>query len=560
MIVLIDLQCDASLPSGVHDAGGGNKYSRNLISLLLSNNIPFLYFTVKRFAELETEIRISKECYFYRIDMNGSSFNNPDRYEKSKRIIIDYIELNLQKFKTYSFIFHSMYWTSGEIAAHFANQYNTYFVHTVISNGLSKIAQCGSSKKNELRCIIEKRVYLAARYLICSSRSEADDINSLYEISSSKIVVSGRVIEKEYINPYQNIAGDPRTYFVTNNFPTHHISENGHQHLEKISEHWWYRKAYIYVGRIDENKGIIQIIQAWELLYKKLGESTPPLWIVGGSPCEISIFKKKHLNNLQSISIAEQSYKLVWWGTLAPEGISTLMSKSQVLIMHSKYEAGGNVLLEAMAHALPVIATPFGYAKDYIRHSENGYLVEYGNIIDLSKYMEYFYRQPYLSNYMGRIAANDISSLKFREQFNNQHLSVYGLSRFVQPSIPPIKVIPRDSIDTFTQRLIIPDVSYIYFIIKKSTNLNIKDIQIMGNIENYYLWKLITSSGIIYFYYLYSILNWECLEKDDKEYFISSYKRVNLLRHKCEKNSNKIFYYNASEGYIAVAKRERIDV
>ena len=39
------------------------------------------------------------------------------------------------------------------------------------------------------------------------------------------------------------------------------------------------------------------------------------------------------------------------------------MSKSLVLITHSKYEAGGNVILEAMAHALPVIATPSGMEK-----------------------------------------------------------------------------------------------------------------------------------------------------------------------------------------------------
>lgn len=558
MIIIFDFQCDASLPSGSFDAGGGNKYSKNLIALLISKNMPFLYFTSKRFANLETEIQIMQDCFFFRIDIDLFNFDNIDYYINNIDKIINFIDSKLQKFEGYSFVFHSIYWTSGKIAEYFANQYKTYFIHTVISNGISKKMKCGNNENLELRCKIEKHIFMMAKYIICSSQYESDDIKNLYNIPSEKIILSGRLIEKEYIYPYQNIEGYPRTYQFTNNFPMHYISYDENQVFSNVSEEWCQMKSYIYVGRIHINKGIIQIIQAWESLYKKLGESTPPLWIVGGTPWEISAFKQRYLDKKCIITYAEKARKLVWWGTLTSEGISTLMAKSLVLVMHSKYEAGGNVLLEAMAHALPVIATPFGYARDYIRHSENGYLVEYGDIAALSKYMEYFSKQPYLSNYMGRVAANDMKALCFGEKFKNIHLWAYGLEDYCQPQKHLDNIIPRDSIDTFTQKLKIPDIQYIYYIVNENTDFKIVDINCKGNIDTYYLWEIITSIGTIYFYYLYSVLNRECLKKSNDNYFISRLQRVAFLQNECKKNFNKIYYTNASEGHILIKKREKV--
>ena len=178
-----------------------------------------------------------------------------------------------------------------------------------------------------------------------------------------------------------------------------------------LLQDWTSMKAFLYIGRIHENKGIVQIISAWGHLYHQYGMETPPLWIAGGSPEEIHFFKNTFALDLPFLSTVEKNYKLIWWGTLPPESISTLMSKSLVLITHSKYEAGGNVILEAMAHALPVIATPFGYGKDLIRHGENGYITAYNDIKSLEKYMGYFIKQPYLTNYMGRVASADMKQI-----------------------------------------------------------------------------------------------------------------------------------------------------
>ena len=45
--------------------------------------------------------------------------------------------------------------------------------------------------------------------------------------------------------------------------------------------------------------------------------------------------------------------------------------------MHSKYEPGGRVSIEAMSAALPVIATPCGFAVDTIINWHTGFLVNW---------------------------------------------------------------------------------------------------------------------------------------------------------------------------------------
>lgn len=48
--------------------------------------------------------------------------------------------------------------------------------------------------------------------------------------------------------------------------------------------------------------------------------------------------------------------------------------------MHSQYEPGGRVVLEALGAGLPVIATPFGFAREFVRDWVSGFIVDYGDV------------------------------------------------------------------------------------------------------------------------------------------------------------------------------------
>lgn len=554
IIVIIDLHCDASLPMGYYDSGGGNKYSRNVITMLLQNKISFLYFTQKQLKELESTVYLENDSCLYRIDemiLGNKTDYLSDYYQEN---VISYIADILSSYQGYRFIFHSIYWCSGPCAQRLSAKYDTYYIHTVISNGKSKALQNAEEKTNDLRCAVEQRIFEGAKYIICSSSSEAKDIHQYYGIDYEKLVITGRWVEKEFKYPHHNLYGNPITYSFSANMPFHYlnlpceITETDHADLSLL-------KAFLYIGRLHINKGISQILTSWLTLYKIYRKNTPPLWIVGGSLTEIISFKQTLNIDLEQLDEAEKNFKLVWWENQSSEGISALMSKAAALIMHSKYEAGGNVILEAMSHSLPVIATPFGYAKDYICSGVNGYLVEYNDIHSLTKYMEYFIKQPYLSNYMGRKAAADISVIIDNWQTQEQHLVLYGFTKEISCSPEESKLVPTDSIDVVWDKLIIPDNLYINYSIKMLTGKNTDSIIFKGNIQNYLLWEISTDGQTFYFYYLYSILNRKCLEDINEELVITKHQRISCLKERCSKENVKYYLPDESAGYILLEKQ-----
>lgn len=554
MIIIIDLHCDALLPSGCLTSGGGNKYSRNILSLLITHNIPFLYFTIKTDSHLESFMQLGTCSFFYRITVPETKYDKGSSEYKNE--IISYIDPILANYGQYTMIFHSIYWYSGEIAQYFAQKYHSYFIHTVISNGKTKAMQNAADSTSEQRCEIEQIVYEKAKYIICSSNAEAEDIAVYYNISPKKLKVTGRIIEKEFLTPYLNLYENPRTICFSADTPYCYIDNSFTCQLTEALPDWTQLKAFLFVGRIHENKGIRQIILAWQYLYCKYGTGTPPLWIVGGTPQEIYTFKNNCIDNIVLLNKSEKDYKLIWWGTLTSESISTLMSKSLVLVTHSKYEAGGNTILEAMAHALPVIATPYGFAKDYIRHNENGYIVKYDDIESLKVHMEYFIRQPYLTNYMGRVAAKDIQLVRRQWEFENQHLKMYGLHIKTQTDFYNEDTVAKDSIDTYFDRFVLPEESYIRYLICTKTNHAIDYILERGNLHNYYLWEIKVSGETHYFYFLYSILNRTCLCKknDCTDYIITKYQRIEYLEKECLNDKTTIYFLDKSEGYAYLSR------
>lgn len=555
MIVIIDLHCDASLPLGAFEFGGGNKYSRNLISLLLAKNFSFIYFTHRRLEVLEHSLKLGPEAFFIRLDIDAFNAGNIETLQKYYAKVIQAVEDELSKHKNYCFIFHSIYWYSGEVAMQLAKHHDTFFIHTIISNGKSKLASHANDENSIVRLNSEQSIFNSAKYIICSSEAEAADIEKYYHITKEKLRVTGRWIEKEFFMPYSNEHGNPKTYCFTQDMPTHYINISSQRLERNFADAWWSLKAFIYVGRIHENKGISQIIKAWGMLHEIYKEQTPPLWIVGGTPYEIDTYKKNALSDVTFIETAEKQYKLVWWGTLSASEVSVLMGKSLALVMHSKYEAGGNVILEAMSRKLPVIATPYGYGKDYIQSGKNGYLVPFNDVTILMKCMQLFIRQPYLSNYMGRIAYADMCRISEEWDFNNAHLALYGLKIKQVQATHPIIPIAKDSVDIYPYVFKVPEENFIYQIIVDNTDYNVLNIQCLGNIENYYLWEITTTTKPLYFYFLYSIINWRCLSEICHNYVISCCQRIDIAQIYCKENGIRALFVDKSEGYLLLNRK-----
>lgn len=163
---------------------------------------------------------------------------------------------------------------------------------------------------------------------------------------------------------------------------------------------WWNIGVFVYLGRMGDNKGVEHVLTAWCALKRQRPDSCPDLWLVGGSPLEIEAVRKKSLA-LAALSIHETSGRVRWWGYLNEEGISAVLLKACALLMHSSYEPGGRVILEAMAQGIPVIATPQGFALDLVSDWQTGFIVPYGDIESLRRRMEHFACTPLLGISLG---------------------------------------------------------------------------------------------------------------------------------------------------------------
>ncbi|MEO9483762.1 MAG: glycosyltransferase [Ekhidna sp.] len=115
------------------------------------------------------------------------------------------------------------------------------------------------------------------------------------------------------------------------------------------------------IGRLEDEKGFDLLIEAISLV--------PHLRvkIVGSGSEEIKL--KKRINAL------ELGDRVSLIGEMNREEVKMLIQKCQFLILPSKYETFGNVLLEAMACGKPVVATKCGGPEEIVL-PESGYLSE----------------------------------------------------------------------------------------------------------------------------------------------------------------------------------------
>jgi glycosyltransferase involved in cell wall biosynthesis len=93
-----------------------------------------------------------------------------------------------------------------------------------------------------------------------------------------------------------------------------------------------------------------------------------------------------------------------WTGSLAPPSVASEMRNSDILCLPSFTEGSPNVIKEALASGLPVVASRVGGIPDLVRHGETGYLFEAGNVRELRECIATLAANEELRIRMGRAA------------------------------------------------------------------------------------------------------------------------------------------------------------
>jgi len=129
-------------------------------------------------------------------------------------------------------------------------------------------------------------------------------------------------------------------------------------------------KRLISVGRLSPEKGYLDLLRVYHILYKKF-----PDWkldIIGDG------VEKKLLEEYIHVHHMEKHVTL--HGFQNKEYIDKMMQDSSIYLMTSHTESFGIVLIEAMSHGVPCIAMDSAEgAREIINSGENGYLIKNRN-------------------------------------------------------------------------------------------------------------------------------------------------------------------------------------
>jgi glycosyltransferase involved in cell wall biosynthesis len=186
---------------------------------------------------------------------------------------------------------------------------------------------------------------------------------------SDRIVVASEGIKEECVAAYKA----ERSKIVTINNSVD-VQSVGRLSLESVDAesppgHFVISTA----GRLAAEKNVGVLVKAFALLRKDIKAK---LWIVGDGP------ERPHLESLAaSLNIKDD---IVFWGF--QENLYKFIQKSDVFVHTSLFEGFGNIILEAMACGVPLIATdcPFG-PREIIYNGENGMLVPVADEVALAK-------------------------------------------------------------------------------------------------------------------------------------------------------------------------------
>lgn len=176
-------------------------------------------------------------------------------------------------------------------------------------------------------------------------------------------------------------------------------------------------KVILTGGRLSSEKGIDYFLRAAEKLIKIF----PPVkFLIVGEGSE----REKLEREVESMNLEE---KVIFTGYR--DDLPQIMKISDVVVLSSKWEGLPNLLIEAMACKLPVVATNVGGCKEIVKEGENGFLVEYGDIENLTEKILYILKNPEMSEKMGKKGYEFIKThfnIKDKiKQYENIYLKTY---------------------------------------------------------------------------------------------------------------------------------------
>ena len=122
------------------------------------------------------------------------------------------------------------------------------------------------------------------------------------------------------------------------------------------------RPVALFVGALELYKGLDLLVEAWPTVAERVPEAQ--LRLIGAGA-------REDLARL----LVERGPRVTWDSGLAPEEVAGELDRATVLVLPSRREGMGRVVVEAFCRGRAVVGTRGGGIEDLVRDGENGVLV-----------------------------------------------------------------------------------------------------------------------------------------------------------------------------------------
>lgn len=166
----------------------------------------------------------------------------------------------------------------------------------------------------------------------------------------------------------------------------------------------------LMAGRLHENKGFDQALYALKYLPEDVH------MLIAGSGPQHSALKAA----VEADGYTSRVHFVGWINKMSP-----LYAAADVFLHPARHEPLGNIILEAWAHGLPVVATATDGPRSLITHEETGLLVPLGDDKAMAESILRLIDHPELADRMTKSAAVELHGKFSREAVVDQYLGLY---------------------------------------------------------------------------------------------------------------------------------------
>lgn len=193
------------------------------------------------------------------------------------------------------------------------------------------------------------------------------------------------------------------------------------RYSEQLRQQWGADEnttVLIYVGRLSSEKEVNVVIEAYTAL-RKQSQRKVKLVLVGDGPDR---------NRLEKMQGAEH---VIFMGSLSGTQLAEAYASANVFVFASQVETFGNVVIEAMASGLPIIAYDYACAQLHGKHTQTGWLCSIGDIQQLTQHVLHIPDNSTLKR-MGQQAMRDVQSIGWQHPVQQFEEALYQVTQYVK--------------------------------------------------------------------------------------------------------------------------------